>query len=72
MNLFRDPYDYHTDADGVVWRLDTRRPEAAPIKALDPNFVHERVPTPKGLDYTIYALVALIVLLVGALVGAAL
>lgn len=72
VNRWRTPYDYKTDSDGVEWRIDTRRIESPRVKVYDPNFVHDRVPTPKILDYMIYGLAVLIVLLVGIMVGSAL
>ena len=56
------------DENGVTWR----KINGKPVKIHDPHFVHEKVLTPKALDHVIIGITMCIVLLVGALLGAAL
>lgn len=78
LNIIRGPYVYSTAPDGKVWQLDRRNPSKRPVLAHDPNFVHERVPTPSfifmGRQFdtllTIgWSIIAVVVLLVGMLIG---
>ncbi len=73
INRWRSPYEYTTDAEGVVWmhRKDSNGGLCGkPIKANDPNFVQGYDPDAyKGLKYLGYGIIGLATILLGVAIG---
>jgi hypothetical protein len=82
INRYGSHYTYLPDENGVEWRYDNHDLAAKPVKVNDPNFVQGRVPLPgqmtilghktDALAVLAVVILAIILLLVGGIIGSAL